>query len=64
MKFTKGDNMYRELLERSGIHNRQSDKMASRESVATFSDDQLEELCETFNTVSLSFTQNCLMNVH
>ncbi|KAK8727308.1 hypothetical protein OTU49_009806 [Cherax quadricarinatus] len=51
MRFGKSENMYRELLERSGLQNRQSDKMASRDSTTAFTDDQLEELCETFNTI-------------
>ncbi|MPC28008.1 hypothetical protein E2C01_021201 [Portunus trituberculatus] len=50
MKFRKGDNTYKELLERSVAHCRQSDKMASGEHTATFNEDQIEELCETFNT--------------
>lgn len=55
MKFRKGDNTYKELLERSVAHCRQSDKMASGEHTATFNEDQIEELCETFNTVSTFF---------
>lgn len=63
MRFGKGDNkIYRELLEerRGGpstttttnhLYHLQSDKMAARESTTAFTDDQLEELCETFNTV-------------
>ncbi|KAK8394116.1 hypothetical protein O3P69_006362 [Scylla paramamosain] len=51
MKFRKGDNTYKELLERSVAHCRQSDKMASGEHTATFNEDQIEELCETFNTI-------------
>ena len=52
MKFTKADNTYRELLERKSQQQNQSTKMASRDSVMAFTDDQLEELCETFDTVS------------
>ena len=53
MKFKKADNTYRELLERQTETQRtQSTKMASRDSVMAFTDEQLEELCDTFNTVS------------
>ncbi|KAK3870357.1 hypothetical protein Pcinc_024409 [Petrolisthes cinctipes] len=52
MRFGKGDKVYKELLvERRGItSSNQSDKMAARESTTAFNDDQLDELCETFNT--------------
>ena len=62
MKFRKGDNTYKELLERSVAHCRQSDKMASREHTITFTEDQVEELCETFNTVSTLFYAVLSMN--
>ncbi|KAK4304494.1 hypothetical protein Pmani_023560 [Petrolisthes manimaculis] len=54
MRFGKGDKVYKELLvERRGItSSNQSDKMAARESTTAFTDDQLDELCETFNTVA------------
>lgn len=62
MKFRKGDNTYKELLERSVAPCRQSDKMASREHTATFSEEQIEELCETFNTVSTLLCAVLYMN--
>lgn len=64
MKFRKGDNTYKELLERSVAHCRQSDKMASGEHTAAFNDEQIEELCETFNTVSTLFCAALTVNHH
>ncbi|XP_064086378.1 plastin-2-like isoform X1 [Macrobrachium nipponense] len=51
MRFVKGDNAYRELLERQSGSSSQSGKMASRNSTVTFSDEQLDELCETFSSI-------------
>ncbi|KAK7074353.1 hypothetical protein SK128_020196 [Halocaridina rubra] len=43
-------NEYRELLERRGTQSSQSGKMASTDSAVAFTEEQLQELCETFTS--------------
>lgn len=51
MRFGKGDNAFRELLERRGTNSTQSGKMASGDRTIAFTEEQLEDLSETFETI-------------
>ncbi|CAL4125527.1 unnamed protein product [Meganyctiphanes norvegica] len=51
MKFGKGENAFRELLERRGTNSTQSGKMASGDRTFAFTEEHLEELSETFKTI-------------